>query len=267
MNMNMNRNTLPVISLSLILLVLLTAAAEPLGEFCNKNTTKLDPQSSYNLQKLLSELVTKTSSAGYSAASFGAGADQVHGLAECRGDVSTTDCSSCIRQAAGEITSRCPGLPDARIWYDYCFLRYNKDNFVGKLSSSYALFYYNVENVTDPDLFNKKLGELVGEIRSQAVKPESKGIGKGETKLSPFITLYALTQCTRDLSAIDCAQCLSIAVANFPTICNNKKGCRALYDGCYVRYELYPFFFPLDSTNSMRLAPRAATSVSVVIPS
>ncbi|PQQ13797.1 hypothetical protein Pyn_00041 [Prunus yedoensis var. nudiflora] len=89
--------------------------------------------------------------------------------------------------------------------------------------------------------FNKELGALVDKIEAQAVVPKNGGLGKGETKLSPFLTLYALVQCTRDLSQLDCSQCLAIAVGNFPTFCDNRKGCRVLYSSCYVRYELYPF--------------------------
>ena len=70
-----------------------------------------------------------------------------------------------------------------------------------------------MENVTDPDTFNKELGTLIGQISAQAVETKNGGLGKGKTKLSTFVTLYALVQCTRDLSLVDCAQCLAIAVA------------------------------------------------------
>jgi hypothetical protein len=99
------------------------------------------------------------------------------------------------------------------------------------------------------------------EIKKQAVEPKNEGLGKGETKVSKFVTLYALVQCTRDLSPLDCAQCLAIAVGNFETFCNNRKGCQVLYSSCYVRYELYPFFFPLDSNSNM-----ADTRMAIVYP-
>ncbi|CAI0387424.1 unnamed protein product [Linum tenue] len=127
--------------------------------------------------------------------------------------------------------------------YDKCFLRYSKTNFVGKLGNSPAVIFFNAENVTDPETFNAKLAGLEDEVRSQAVKPGSKGIGKGETKLLPpsAETIYAVVQCTRDLAAADCGRCLAAAVGYFADYCENKKGCRALLDGCYARYELYPF--------------------------
>ena len=114
--------------------------------------------------------------------------------------------------------------------------------------------------MTDPEDFNKELGALMDHIRAQAVVPSEEGLGKGKSVLSPFVTLYALVQCTRDLSEISCAQCLSIAVNNFPNFCSNRKGCRVLYSSCYVRYELYPFFFPLDSNKT---GPSNTAKVSV----
>lgn len=227
-------------------------SADPLGEFCNTNTNiGKGSQISANIDRLLAELVSKTPSNGFLATSFGKGRDQVFGLAQCRGDVSSSDCSSCIQDAANVIRQRCPNQADSRIWYDYCFLRYSNKSFVGEVDTSFGILYGNVANVTDPEKFKKELGALVDEIRAQAVEPRNQGLGKGETKLSELVTLYALVQCTRDLSPVNCAQCVAIAVGNFENFCDNRKGCRVLYSSCYVRYELYPFFFPLDSKNTM----------------
>ncbi|KAA8550554.1 hypothetical protein F0562_002238 [Nyssa sinensis] len=227
-------------------------SADPLGEFCNKDTNiSSSSPISANIDRLLPQLVSGASLNGFVATSYGKAEDQLYGLAQCRGDISSNDCSSCINDAAKEIRIRCPNQADARIWYDYCFLRYSTKDFFGEVDTSFGIFYYNVEDVTDPETFNKELGALMDQINSQAVVPANKGLGKGKTKLSPFVTLYALVQCTRDLSQLSCAQCLAIAIGNFPNFCNNKKGCRVLYSSCYVRYELYPFFFPLDSQKSL----------------
>ncbi|CAI0387422.1 unnamed protein product [Linum tenue] len=230
----MNSQLSAAITLLPLFLLLLsnfhTALADPLAEFCNKDNAKLNPGSSSRLAKLLSQLVAKAPADGYYATSSGRGRNKVHGLAQCRGDAAAKDCSTCIADAADQIARRCPGLPDGRIWYDKCFLRYSKTNFVGKLGNSPAVIFFNLAGLED-------------EVRSQAVKPGSKGIGKGETKLLPpsAETIYAVVQCTRDLAAADCGRCLAAAVGYFADYCENKKGCRALLDGCYARYELYPF--------------------------
>ncbi|CAJ1920699.1 unnamed protein product [Sphenostylis stenocarpa] len=226
-------------------------ADDPLGEFCNRNTNiSSGGKISANIDKLLAELALRTPSTGFVATTYGKDHDKVYALAQCRGDVSTHDCSNCIQDATKQIRERCPNQADARIWYDYCFLRYNIESFFGEVDTSFGIFYFNVENVTDPEAFNKKLGALMDHIRAQAVMPNEKGLGKGKSVLSPFVTLYALVQCTRDLSEISCAQCLAIAVNNFANFCSHRKGCRVLYSSCYVRYELYPFFFPLDSNKT-----------------
>ncbi|XP_028765347.1 cysteine-rich repeat secretory protein 55-like [Neltuma alba] len=236
---------------------------EPLGNFCNENTNiTAGSKLSANIDQLLAELVPETPSSGFVSASFGKEQDQIHGLSQCRQDVSKEDCSICIQDAAKEIRKKCPDQADSRIWYDYCFLRYSNQSFVGKVDTSFGIIYWNLENVSDPEAFNKELRSLMDEIKAEAVMAKNKGLGKGKTELSSFVTLYALVQCTGDLSDLSCAQCLAIAENNFGTFCSNSKGCRVLYSSCYVRYELYPFFFPLD-TNITELNN---TEMAIVYP-
>lgn len=121
------------------------------------------------------------------------------------------------------------------------------DNFIGKVDTNIDVHYNNVDDVIDTEQFNKELAKLMKKIRSEALKPENGGLGKGQTKLTPFITLYTLVQCTQDLSPISCAQCLAIAETNFVTYCANKRGCRIFYSSCFARYEFYPFFYPVSS--------------------
>ncbi|KAK9993131.1 hypothetical protein SO802_022834 [Lithocarpus litseifolius] len=243
------------ILLLLALCICNAESADPLGLFCNTDTNiGSGSQISANIDRLLAELVSKTPSNGFIATSYGKNQYRVFGLAQCRGDVSRTDCSSSIQDAAKQIRQRCPNQADARIWYDYCFLRYSTKSFFGEIDTYNGILFGNVENVTDPDTFNKELGTLFDQIRAQAVETRNEGLGKGKTKLSTFVTLYALVQCTRDLAPVDCAQCLAIAAGNFENFCKDRKGCRVLYSSCYVRYELYPFFFPLDSKPNDTLA-------------
>ncbi|KAL6339439.1 hypothetical protein AAG906_032973 [Vitis piasezkii] len=225
-------------------------SADPLGVFCNKDTKIGSGKASANIDYLLVELVSKASTNGFLATSYGSGQYLVYGLAQCRGDVGKEDCSTCIQDAAKQIRTRCPNEADARIWFDYCFLRYSNKDFIGEVDTGFGIYYYNVDNVTETERFNEELSKLMEKIRSQAVEPQNAGLGKGQTELTPFITLYALVQCTRDLSPLSCAQCLAIAVGNFPNFCDNRKGCRVLYSSCYTRYELYPFFFPISSAKN-----------------
>lgn len=147
--------------------------------------------------------------------------------------------------------------------YDYCFLRYNLENFFNKVDTGFGIYTVGKKNVvTDTKTFNKKLGTLITRIKSQAVKHGSRGLGKGEVKLSPSTTLYALVQCTGDLSSANCGKCLTAATKNFAQFCENRTGCRFIYSSCYTRYDLRPFFFPLDTTS---MEEESSASVMTVV--
>ncbi|XP_010524650.1 PREDICTED: cysteine-rich repeat secretory protein 55 [Tarenaya hassleriana] len=246
--------TLLLYILLVLFLVCNCEAADSIWELCNKDSNfTRNSRVSMNIDSLLVTLVSETPSKGFfTVSSSGQNQDKVYGLAQCRGDISRTDCSSCVQDAARKIRESCPNQSDSRILYDFCFLRYSKENFVGKLDAGAGLIYYNVANVTetDPETFDKVLATLFDRVRAEAVSAGSKGLGKDKTDLTPFVTLYGLVQCTRDLSELDCAQCFAIAVRNFMYACHGKKGCRVLYSSCYVRYEFYPFYFPLDSAKA-----------------
>ena len=62
-------------------------------------------------------------------------------------------------------------------------------------------------------------------------------------------TIYRLGYCARDITAADCGLCVAQAVAELPNYCRYRRGCRAIYSSCMARYEVYPFFFPLDGAD------------------
>lgn len=223
--------------------------ADSVGNFCNTNKNISSSTISANVDSLLAQLVQTTARNGFASLSYGKANNTVYGLAQCRGDVSSKDCSDCVQDAANEVRKVCRNQADARIWYDYCFLRYDTRDFRGQVDTI-GILLANVENVKDPENFKQNLSSIFNKTNADALVPSNKGLGKGASKISTFVTLYALVQCTRDLPQLSCAQCLATALTNFDGFCDNKKGCRVLYSSCYVRYEEYPFYFPLEIQNS-----------------
>ncbi|XP_010241767.1 PREDICTED: cysteine-rich repeat secretory protein 55-like [Nelumbo nucifera] len=149
-----------------------------------------------------------------------------------------------------QIRQRCPNQGEAWTWFDYCFLRFGIQSFTGKADVSFGIIYWNVQNITNPANFYLKLGALMDRVRKQALESSSVGLfgNKGVISLTSSETLYALVQCTRDLSKLQCGKCLDIAISQFSVFCLNRKGCRVLYGSCFAQYELYPFFFPLSNS-------------------
>ncbi|CAN6477672.1 unnamed protein product [Victoria cruziana] len=200
-----------------------------------------------NVERMLLSQIAKRG--GYATAVAGSGSSAVYGLLQCRGDVSLSDCISCGNDATNLLRSQCANQADARVWYDFCFLRYDTENFFGKSDSGAVILYWNVNTVTDTAVFERKLNGVMVSVRDQALQPNSGGLGRSKVKLSPFNELYGLVQCTGDLPTAECASCLADAYTYFQDgQCKDQQGCRVLSNGCYVRYEIYPFYFPLYSS-------------------
>ncbi|KAI7999327.1 Cysteine-rich receptor-like protein kinase 25 [Camellia lanceoleosa] len=64
----------------------------------------------------------------------------------------------------------------------------------------------------------------------------------GAVNFTDTETIYALVQCTTDLSPDDCNTCLEIAIANTSSCCSESRGARLLSPSCYLRYEFYAFY-------------------------
>ncbi|KAI0498284.1 hypothetical protein KFK09_021525 [Dendrobium nobile] len=232
-----------------LLLLPLALSDDPITHYCGGNTfTNSTNPLQANINFVLSDLEKRTPQSGFAISSHGHLATTIYGLTRCRGDLSPDICSSCITAAAAQLPSLCPNRTDARIWYEYCFLRYDSDDFLGKSDTSYAVIVYNVENATDPVRFNEAVKELMGRVDEAAVR-SSKRFGWGVTAFTENVTVRGMAQCTRDLSPESCRECLESAVGLFPDYCSYRKGCRVLYSSCVVRYEIYEFLFKTDSSS------------------
>ncbi|KAL5082062.1 hypothetical protein RYX36_010483 [Vicia faba] len=226
-------------------LIQISFEADPLFHFCSNsgNFTANSPYES-NLKTLVNSLIYKTPSTGFGIGSAGLvqyqNREQAYGLALCRGDVSASECKTCVTEAPKEIQNRCPYNKGAIIWYDYCFLKYLDADFIGKIDNTNEFYMWNVNIVDDPTTFNNNTKELLSQLADKAsINP--KLYATGEVKLENSKKLYGLTQCTRDLSSVDCKKCLDDAINQLPNCCDGKEGGRVVGGSCNFRYEIYPF--------------------------
>ncbi|XP_002515716.2 cysteine-rich repeat secretory protein 38 [Ricinus communis] len=224
------------------LLVQTVYGDDPLFHFCSssENFTANGPYES-NLNKLAGNLYFQVPKEGFGFGSSGRDPDQAYGLALCRGDVSSSDCKTCVVEASSEIRKRCPTNKAAIIWYDNCLYKYSDKKFFGQIDNRNKFYMWNVRVVNDSAEFNQKTKELLSELASQAYVT-SKLYATGESdKLGKSNKLYGLVQCTRDLSSGDCRKCLDGIITELPSCCDGKEGGRVVSGSCNFRYEIYPF--------------------------
>ncbi|WVZ95860.1 hypothetical protein U9M48_041571 [Paspalum notatum var. saurae] len=243
---------------ALLLLLLLAAAAAPLMQpsqavdpvstYCASNFTS--PATQASITQVLAALVPRASSSYYATATAGGGASAIWGLAQCRGDVPASDCALCISAAANTAASTCRGQADARVWYDYCFLRYDNADFLGLPDTGVEIILINTMNASDPAAFDRAERKLMARVAQDAGEPGNGGLARETDKFGgDGTTIYGLGWCTKDITAADCGLCVAQAVAELPNYCRFRRGCRVLYSSCMARYETYPFFFPVTGAD------------------
>ncbi|MBA0800120.1 hypothetical protein Gohar_010574, partial [Gossypium harknessii] len=181
-----------------------------------------------NLNRLLSSFSRSTAHEnGFYNFSSGQGSNIANAIALCRGDVSSSDCFDCVNNANTELRDRCPNQIEASIWYDYCTFRYTNHFILGHAKTDPAFFIWYGDNVTNVEVFNQALGSILESLRNKASSGTS--LGKftiGSTRVSPFRTIYALAQCTLDLTLNGCSSCLSSVIVYIMQFCGRKQGVR-----------------------------------------
>ncbi|XP_031499624.1 cysteine-rich receptor-like protein kinase 44 [Nymphaea colorata] len=212
---------------------------DPLSTVCSPDSN-YTTNSTYqqNLKILLRSLSSNIS--GFATATVGQGPDKVYGLALCRGDLSAAECQNCVAEAATKIQQSCSNSKASTIWRLKCELRYSNSNFMGTVSTNF-FFLSNVNNATDPILFNQQMKVLLQHLSVAAAANSSSMFASGQIQYNEFQMIYGAVQCTGDLSSANCMNCLNEAVAFLPYCCVERQGAVVIGAACSIRYELYPF--------------------------
>ncbi|KAK9681691.1 hypothetical protein RND81_10G020600 [Saponaria officinalis] len=237
---------------------------DPRAVYCsntNGNYTNGDTFSD-NLDTFLTDLTSpKPFSGGFYNLTVGknSGVDQVNGIALCRGDLPSSQCDPCLSWGAKRIKESCPNQTEAIVWYNECMVRYSNRSIFGSSEVWPEYEFINVNNVSDPTRFNQKLGTLLSSLQTKAVAGNSESkFADGSTRTGDFGDIYALLQCTPDLSLIDCSNCIGGLIGTIPSCCGGKQGAFIVRPSCTLRFEI-SLFYNIDdnvSNSSVVLPPR-----------
>ncbi|KAL3615253.1 hypothetical protein CASFOL_040914 [Castilleja foliolosa] len=210
-----------------------------------KNDTPFDT----NLDKLLNLINSTTPSKnehGFWKGSSGTSPDEAFGMGLCRGDVSNTTCRKCIINATRDIAIDCHHSKAAIVWRDFCSVKYSNYSFFGQIDTRNKVYMWNTANATDPVKFNSTAIELLRELSKNASDSEYM-FARGEASFNN-VTIYAMGQCSRDITRGNCKICLDCAVNELPgivsvngTLKSIPVGGRTITGTCNVRYEKYRF--------------------------
>ncbi|XP_028096535.1 cysteine-rich receptor-like protein kinase 10 [Camellia sinensis] len=199
----------------------------------------------YNLEKLLDSLSSNASVSKFYTTKMGNDQDRLLGLFLCYNFVPTQHCENCIASAIQDIKNHCENRNEAVVWEENCQLRYSNESFFGTLDVTGNIPQYNLENVSDDELgrFISVVNNTLHKLSRLAAFNASYGMYATEAvTFTDTKTIYALVQCTADLSPDDCNTCLETAIANTSTCCSKSRGARLFSRSCFLRYEFYAFY-------------------------
>ncbi|WCJ29071.1 cysteine-rich RLK (RECEPTOR-like protein kinase) 25 [Euphorbia peplus] len=218
---------------------------DPPYPFCSNITDQTSNNSfQINLSILLLSLRSNASISNQYISTTGNNSAKVYGRYMCLNYVSNDTCSSCINTASEHIMQLCRNNTEALVWEEACQLRYsNRSYFLGQLDVSGNIVLNNKIGISNPDQFRSLVNQTVSSLIEQAsFNLSAERYATGEAEYTDSETLYALVQCTTDLSSAECKTCLEVALINVSSCCYFYRGLRLLSPSCYLRYELYAFY-------------------------
>lgn len=238
------------------------------GQTCY-DTGNFTTNSTYgkNRDLFLSSLASNvTANKGFYTSTIGQIPDAVYGLALCRGDSTPESCASCLNFTVRDMMKNCPNQKEAISWegMDFpCVVRYSSRSFFGKLELKPTEIAHNVNNITSSlTQFDRIWRSLMDRVLAKASSGNSKlKFATEEANLTSSETIYALMQCTPDISQSDCEFCLRQSMADVQSCCYGKKGSYIMGPSCIFRWEMYPFYgATADSLSPSPLSPPSTTT-------
>ncbi|KAD3069334.1 hypothetical protein E3N88_37214 [Mikania micrantha] len=219
------------------------------GRYCGSDNYTQDSAYKRNLDDVLYLLTGTNNGFGYYNSTSG----QARAAALCRGDMDPERCRRCVDDATRRLRQVCPNQIEAAGWYDTCFLTYPN----GTIGNRISYIFVSTINVSDSiyDQWVQKAADLLAELRSVAAGGgQLRKYATGNLTVNGSSTIiYGMTQCTPDLSATECNDCLAGASAEIQPYAR-RSGVRIYRTTCLVRFEPYQFFnstwFPAQTTSA-----------------
>lgn len=202
-----------------------------------------------NRRRLLSSLPSNVSAnGGFFSGSLGTGPDTVYALSYCSGDLPAQNWTSAVNSTVVQLMQSCPYQKQAAAFrFDTpCSVRYSDSPIYGILDTSSTLLLYNTGDIgLSQDTFYPIWKNHLDSLAAKASKGSSSSklkFATGEANLPDFRTIYARLQCSPDLSASDCNECLVGSREKYWNCCRGKAGGVVAQPSCFLRWDLYYFY-------------------------
>ncbi|KAI4350277.1 hypothetical protein L6164_004748 [Bauhinia variegata] len=244
---------MPLIFLCFLVNLVTHAAAERQYQNCVTERGNFTANATYmaNLDALLDNLTANTQiDYGFYNLSYGQNPEKVSVIGLCRGDLNPDVCRSCLNNSRVFLPQFCPNYKEAIAFYENCMLRYSNRSIFGVVEDTpWYYYWWPGNNVTNVDQYNQVLFKLLPELQSKAASGDNRlKYAAGSATVTDSLRIYALVQCTPDLSEQLCIDCLGVAFSEISSCCNSVAGVTIGRPSCNVRYGTNPFYEAIPDT-------------------
>ncbi|KFK33384.1 hypothetical protein AALP_AA5G006100 [Arabis alpina] len=181
-----------------------------------------------NVNSLLTSFVNSASLYTYNNFTIPGDIAAVYGLYQCRGDLSSSsgDCARCVARAVSRLGSLCVGACGGALQLEGCFVKYDNATFLG---------------VEDKTVVVRRCGSPVGYNSDELTRRDSvvgylAASNGGNYRVGVSGEVYGVAQCTGDLSATECQDCLMEAIGRLRLDCGAAAWGDVYLAKCYARY-------------------------------
>ncbi|CAH2048172.1 unnamed protein product [Thlaspi arvense] len=218
---------------------------------CNNESNSFTRHSSYysNRSSALASLRTRSSVRPpiYLSVTKGLVPDTVFAMYLCRGDISKTNCSICVRTATSEIRESCTYQKEALIFYEECMVRYSDNSFFGLLDGPKSnAILYSPDNFSATSRFQQtisgKMDQLIPRAASTTSLPKPYFVQDKQrlTESGSSYTLDSVVQCRPDLDPSNCTICLRLAFQRILDCCSRSRSVHNFRPECLIKYHIKP---------------------------
>ncbi|GJZ27978.1 cysteine-rich repeat secretory protein 11-like protein isoform X1 [Tanacetum coccineum] len=199
------------------------------------------------LTTLFNNLVQRSTTLNFYKTTSNSTAISITGLYQCRGDLSHTDCNTCVQTLQNTIQTVCnPNTLAARAHLTGCYMLYEAVNF---------------PQAPDTEVLYKKCGSGrvggtgsgFGEKMEVVFGMVVKGVGEGKGYYAGgYESVYVLGQCEGDLGESECVNCVRNAtlVAKGECLDLGFVSGHVYLQRCWLSYTFYPDGVPGGDGNS-----------------
>nr|GEU70155.1 putative gnk2-like domain-containing protein [Tanacetum cinerariifolium] len=172
------------------------------------------------------------------------GDETIYSVALCRGDVDHDLCGPCVNESISKLPQLCPNQKSAIVYYDYCMLKYsNSTDILRNNHANFIVYNFGSPKASDPVRFNSSLTTLINKLIGDASSgSDLRKFATGNITSPDVTTIFALVQCTPDLSKQQCGDCVNRAVRLYMHYRFGRVGGELYLPTCSLRYETYKFF-------------------------